>query len=42
MSRDADRRRYNGLNAIDLLGDGHRGQVIVSRRENRNARQPDV
>jgi hypothetical protein len=28
---------YNGLNAIDLLGDGHRGQVVVSRRENANA-----
>ena len=28
---------YNGLNAIDLLGDGHRGQVVVSRRENFNA-----
>jgi hypothetical protein len=28
---------YNGLNAIDLLGDGHRGQVVVSRRENTNA-----
>src|SRR5439155_16818400 len=30
-------RLYNGLNAIDLLGDGHRGQVIVNRRENFNA-----
>jgi hypothetical protein len=30
-------RLYNGLNAIDLLGDGHRGQVVVSRRENFNA-----
>jgi len=30
-------RLYNGLNAIDLLGDGHRGQVIVSRRENFSA-----
>jgi hypothetical protein len=30
-------RLYNGLNAIDLLGDGHRGQVIVSRRENFDA-----
>ncbi|MBW8768749.1 MAG: hypothetical protein JF589_03250 [Gemmatimonadetes bacterium] len=30
-------RLYNGLNAIDLLGDGHRGQVIVSRRERLNA-----
>lgn len=28
---------YNGLNAIDLLGDGHRGQVVVNRRENFNA-----
>jgi hypothetical protein len=28
---------YNGLNAIDLLGDGRRGQVVVSRRENFNA-----
>jgi hypothetical protein len=27
-------RLYNGLNAIDLLGNGHRGQVIVNRREN--------
>jgi hypothetical protein len=31
-------RLYNGINAIDLLGDGHRGQVIVNRRENANAR----
>jgi len=30
-------RLYNGLNAIDLLGDGHRGQVVVNRRENFNA-----
>jgi hypothetical protein len=30
-------RLYNGLNAIDLLGDGHRGQIIVSRRENFDA-----
>jgi hypothetical protein len=30
-------RLYNGLNAIDLLGDGHRGQVVVSRRENADA-----
>jgi len=28
---------YNGLNAIDLLGDGHRGQVVVNRRENFDA-----
>jgi len=30
-------RLYNGLNAIDLLGDGHRGQAVVNRRENFNA-----
>ena len=24
---------YNGINVVDLLGDGHRGQVVVSRRE---------
>jgi hypothetical protein len=30
-------RLYNGLNAIDLLGDGHRGQVVVSRRESFDA-----
>src|SRR3954464_12816608 len=30
-------RLCNGLNAIDLLGDGHRGQVVVNRRENFNA-----